>query len=235
MTSKKSGENEQRAAIEALALLAKFGERGLTIAESLVFVDFLYQHEKALSFIEQYDRKMLEVVEPEKNLEYILLPETATTLIDLLRQRLAKRGENVTHFGRHNTGSLDAVIGCLYQTSGGKELLPGVEKKAANLLYLLVKDHCFVDGNKRIAAFLFVWYLGMNRMLYTAPNEPIVSHALLYKLTIFIAESDPKHKDLIVDLVSKVSAFPNEVPPDAFWLANMTTTVTLNPTPEDQK
>ena len=220
---------------EMLVHLAKFGERGLNIAESIVFMGCLYQHEKALAFINQYDQKKLEVVQTEKDLEYTLRPETATTLIDLLRRHMAERGENVAHFGTPNTGSLDAVISNLYQTFDGEELYPSIASKAANLLYLLVKDHCFVDGNKRIAAFLFVWFLGINRMLYTAPNEPIISHALLYKLTIFIAESLPKDKDLIVDLVSKIVSFPNEVPPPAFWLANMTTTVTLDPTPEDQK
>lgn len=209
--------NIRKSVIEALMLLAKLKQQGLRIEESMALLECLDEHERALPFIEQYDQGQLEVVKIEKEAEYVIRTKTANILIENLKKHLSGRGENVALFGAPNTGNIDTVISSLYQTAYGSELYPSIESKAANLLYLLIKDHCFVDGNKRIAAFLFVWFLDMNGMLYTAPDEPVVSYALLYKLAIFIAESAPKNKDLIVNLISHIIAFANEVPPESFW------------------
>jgi len=209
--------NTEESFNKALGLVAELKRRGLGAEESEAFLNCLDEHEGALPFIAQYDQGLLEVVETEKEDEYVLSTKTATLIIEHLKRYLSDRGENVELFGTPNTGNIDTVISNLNQTAYGNELYPSIESKAANLLYLLIKDHCFVDGNKRIAAFLFIWFLNMNRMLYVAPNEPVVSYALLYKLAIFIAESEPKNKDLIVNLISHIVAFANEVPPESFW------------------
>lgn len=217
---------------EELFRFARLHQKDLRLEEALAFLECWEEHEGAFPFIEQYDRGQLEVVTKESGEEYVLKTKTATEIIASLKlylsKRLSERGESAAHFGAPNAGNLDTVISGLYQTFDEKELYPSTENKAANLLYLLVKDHCFVDGNKRIAAFLFVWYLHMNGMLYPAPSVPVISYPLLYKLTVFIAESDPKHKDLIVDLVSKIVSFSNEVPPEDFWHDS------APPTPEDK-
>ena len=200
-----------------LRLLERLEQQGLGAEESVTFLNFLDTHEKALPFIEQYDQGKLEIA--KQGSEYVLNTKTARALIESLKNHLSERGKSTPLFGAPNAGSIDGVISGIYQTAYGNELYPSIESKAANLLYLLIKGHCFVDGNKRIAAFLFIWFLDMNGMLYTAPNEPVVSYALLYKLTVFIAESDPKSKDIIVDLVSQILSFSNEVPPESFWQA----------------
>ena len=85
--------------------------------------------------------------------------------------------------------------------SEGKELYPSFEEKAATLLYLLVKNHSFVDGNKRIAAFIFLWYMSRNDILYRVDGSKIVSDGALVALTLLIAESKPEEREIILKLV----------------------------------
>ncbi len=212
----------------ALERLAELRQRGLDAEESEAFLGFLDVHAKALPFIEQYDLEGLAFEKEEP--PYVLTAKTANILIEQLKRSLldtAKTraedhgttftGKEFAQFGRPNTGDIDAVISSIYQSAFGQDAYPTVESKAANLLYLLVKDHCFVDGNKRIAAFLFIWFLDMNGMLYADQGEPVISYPALYKLTIFIAASNPKDKDLLVDLVSKIISFSSEVLPDSIY------------------
>ena len=85
--------------------------------------------------------------------------------------------------------------------SEGKELYPSFEEKTATLLYLLVKNHSFVDGNKRIAAFIFLWYMSRNDILYRVDGSKIVSDGALVALTLLIAESKPEEREIILKLV----------------------------------
>ena len=89
----------------------------------------------------------------------------------------------------------------MYQTFGGEELYPSVEEKAAMLLYLVTKNHSFSDGNKRIAAFLFLWFLEKNGILYRADGTRLVDNNTLVALTLMIAESRPDEKDIMVKVV----------------------------------
>ena len=94
-------------------------------------------------------------------------------------------------------GSLAAI----YQTFGGKDLYPSVEEKAANLLYFVIKNHSFSDGNKRIAAFLFVWFLEKNSVLYKADGSKKIADNALVALTLMIAESKPEEKGMMIKVV----------------------------------
>lgn len=104
-------------------------------------------------------------------------------------------------FGREKDESFKSSLGVIYQTFGGKELYASVEEKAANLLYLVVKNHSFIDGNKRIAAALFVWFLERNKILYKPDGSKRVADNALVAITLMIAESKPQEKDIIVSLV----------------------------------
>ena len=218
--------SNKEAVDNTLERLVELERRGLGAEESEAFLAFLKVHVKALPFIEQHDRGGIRFAKKEP--AYVLTTKTANSLIECLKQSLLETaktragehgidftGKEFVQFGAPNAGDIDAVISNLYQTFDEKDLYPSIESKAANLLYLLVKDHCFVDGNKRIAAFLFVWFLDMNDMLYFDQGESVISYPTLYKLTITIAESDPKHKNLLVDLVSEIISFSDEVLPDS--------------------
>ena len=104
-------------------------------------------------------------------------------------------------FGQEVGGKLEAVLGSIHQTFGGKELYPSVEEKAAHLLYFAIKDHPFVDGNKRIGCLLFLLFLIENNYLINKKGERKVNDTALVALALLIAESKPAQKDIMVKLI----------------------------------
>lgn len=113
--------------------------------------------------------------------------------------------ESDTLFGRERGDALAGVIGAIYQGFAGEELYPGIEEKAANLLYLVVKDHPLADGNKRSAAALFVMFLSRNGILQRADGA-IINNNALAALTLLVAMSDPGEKDLMIGLITRMTA-----------------------------
>lgn len=107
-------------------------------------------------------------------------------------------------FGKERAGALDGIIGALYQSFGGQDLYSTVEEKAANLLYLTVKDHPLIDGNKRSAAALFVTFLARNGILHGLDGRPRISNNALAALTLMVAMSDPKEKELMIALLVRM-------------------------------
>lgn len=104
-------------------------------------------------------------------------------------------------FGNEKDDSFQGSLAAIYQTFGGQFLYPSVEEKAANLLYFVIKNHSFSDGNKRIAAFLFVWFLEKNRILYRNDGVKRIADNALVALTLMIAESKPDEKDMMIKVV----------------------------------
>ena len=188
---------------------------GLGAAEAWNFAGCIEEYLDSLFFIRQYDQMQEGIVEIESTNEqelYILKKKKANMIIRCLKKRLYDAGENVEYFSVERNGGVEKVIGNIYQGSSEGDYYPSVESKATHLLYFLVKDHLFVDGNKRIAAFLFIWFLDMNGMLHReAKKAPIVSYGIIYKLTVFIAKSNPKDKDVIVDLITHIVFFHKEL------------------------
>jgi prophage maintenance system killer protein len=106
-----------------------------------------------------------------------------------------------TLFGNEKDDSFKGSIGTIYQSFGGVNFYPTIEEKAANLLYFVVKNHSFSDGNKRIAAYLFVWFLEKNGILYREDGSKRIADNALVALTLMIAESKPDEKDMMVKVV----------------------------------
>ena len=110
-------------------------------------------------------------------------------------------------FGQEKDNGLESAIGAVYQTFGGRDLYPSIEEKAAHMLYFVVKNHAFVDGNKRIGAFLFIWFLDANGLLYRKDGSKRLADNALVALTLLIAESKPAEKDtlckVIVNLINR--------------------------------
>ena len=103
-------------------------------------------------------------------------------------------------FALERNEGLKEVIGSIYQSFDGNDLYPTIEEKAANFLYLITKDHIFIDGNKRIAATLFIYFLDFYDILYNE-NGQIIDNNTLVAVTLLIAESNPKEKEILVDLI----------------------------------
>ena len=103
-------------------------------------------------------------------------------------------------FALERNFGLNAIIGNIYQSYDGRDLYPSIQEKAANFLYLIIKNHVFIDGNKRIAATLFIYFLEFYGLLYV-DGEWIIDNNTLVAITLLIAQSNPKEKDILVDLV----------------------------------
>ena len=158
-----------------------------------VITDYTY----ALDILDQYDHQALEIKSTtRKELFQITYPEAIKAIKGLHR----KFGGS-TLFGNEKDESFQGSLAAIYQTFGGHDLYPSVEEKAANLLYFVIKNHSFSDGNKRIAAFLFVWFLEKNSILYKKDGSRKIADNALVALTLMIAESKPDEKDMMVKVV----------------------------------
>jgi len=107
-------------------------------------------------------------------------------------------------FGNERDGSFEGIIKGLYQSFGGKELYSSIEDKASHLLYFIIKDHPFSDGNKRSAAFLFVYFLDKTKFLFKKSGERKINDNALVALALLVAESDPKEKDVMVKIIKNL-------------------------------
>ena len=121
----------------------------------------------------------------------------AMDAIKYLREKFGNEGL----FANEKDQSFHSSINTIYQTFDGKELYPSIEEKAAMLLYLVTKNHSFTDGNKRIAAFLFLWFLEKNSILYKQNGSRLIENNTLVALTLMIAESRTEEKDMMVKVV----------------------------------
>lgn len=118
-----------------------------------------------------------------------------------LKQALLAKDEATALFGQERGGALDGILGSIEQTFGGEALYPSVETRAAHLLYFIIKDHPFSDGNKRIGSFLFLLYLDRNGLLTRPDGTPRFADNALVAVALLVAESDPAHKELLIRLI----------------------------------
>ena len=149
---------------------------------------------KALGLLDDYDHRTLKKIKgniDERRIEY----NSCIDIINTLRFK-----EESELFAVERDKGLEAIIGNIYQTFGGQDVYKSIEEKAANFLYLVVKNHVFADGNKRIAATLFIYFLNFYGILYINGKQTIDNNTLT-ALTLLIAESNPKEKEIIIDLV----------------------------------
>ena len=158
-----------------------------------VVTDYSY----ALDTLDNYDYQRLTIEKTTKEEPFHATYDNAMEAINGLRERFG----GSTLFGNEKDDSFKSSIGQIYQTFGGEELYPSVEEKAAMLLYLVTKNHSFSDGNKRIAATLFLWFLNNNGVLYRADGSKRLADNTLVALTLMIAESRPEEKDVMLKVV----------------------------------
>ena len=162
-----------------------------------VIMDYSY----ALSLLDQYDHQQLKIRRTTKKIPFALTYEAARRAIDTLGEQSRKKGQSMALFGREKDQSFQGSLGAIYQTFGGKDLYPSIEEKAAHLLYFVIKNHSFIDGNKRIGAFLFLWFLDAGGILYAGDGHKRIGDNTLVALTLMIAESRPEDKDIITKVI----------------------------------
>lgn len=168
-----------------------------TTDESHALFDVVVDYTYALDTLDNYDYQRLYISKTTRNELFHATYDNAMQEIEMLREKFGAS----TLFGNEKDESFKSSIGQIYQTFDGEELYPSVEEKAAMLLYLVTKNHSFSDGNKRIAATLFLWFMNNNGILYREDGSKRIADNTLVALTLMIAESRTEEKDIMVKVV----------------------------------
>ena len=180
-------------------------QKELLTGQSQEIWDLLSEYSKALYILGQYDAGTL--TEPKgAPAKFVLKYEDCVEVIKDVKLGLIGKKAAGSLFGSERSRMLDGIVKNLYQTFNKKELYNTVEKKAAHLLYLIIKDHPFSDGNKRLGAFLFIYFLHKNNNLHKENKERKINNNTLVALALLIAESDPKEKDVMVKIILNLLA-----------------------------
>ncbi|MBC6414492.1 MAG: Fic family protein [Chromatiales bacterium] len=165
---------------------------------SYIIKDYSY----AIATLDAYDRNALSIEQTTSQQGSAINYENASSAIAHLQKKLIEKKQATDLFGKEREQSgFDSSLNAIYQTFSGKDLYPSIEEKAAHLLYFIVKNHPFVDGNKRIGAFIFIWFLNLNKLLYSAKGSKRIADNALIALTLLVAESKTKDKDTVINLI----------------------------------
>lgn len=187
---------EIRVLHDGIRILSRAIEEKAKIAEEFAW---LQQFSTGLQLLDDYDHELLDTSgKHTKSARYPAIEEYK----DLLNQM--RSGFNSFVFGKQKNSGFDSAVSQIKQSIGKKDVYPSIEEKAAMLLYLIVKNHAFVDGNKRIAAACFLLFLEQNGLLYGANHEPIISNEALASLTLFVAASKADEMDTVKKLLISV-------------------------------
>lgn len=186
---------------QALALIRKAAASpDLTLESGRGLVSIVSRYTQTFLWLQQYDEGLLQ--EPAGEAGGVLpSPDEARSALAQLKAQLIARGEATALFAQEREDGLAALLGNLSQTVFGEPAYPSIESKAAHLLYFVVKNHPFSDGNKRSGAFLFVDFLHRNHRLLDRHGHPVINDTGLAALTLLVAESDPKQKEVLIRLV----------------------------------
>ena len=186
---------------QALALIQKTANSSeLTLESGRGLVDIVSRYTHTFLWLQQYDEGLLSEPQTQQGGTLPTYAEACSALAELKSQLMAK-GEASDLFGRERDNGLSAILGNLDQSVFGEPAYPSIEAKAAHLLYFVVKNHPFSDGNKRSGAFLFVDFLHRNGRLFDHNGHPVINDTGLAALTLLVAESDPKQKETLIRLI----------------------------------
>ena len=169
----------------------------LSNKENLDLIHVVTDYTYALDTLDKYDYQKLKIEKTTYENKFIATYDNAILTIQNLKEKFG----GSWLFGNEKDDSFKSSIGQIYQTFDGVDLYPSVEEKAAMLLYLVTKNHSFSDGNKRIAATLFLWFMQNNGILYNSDGSKRISNGTLVAITLMIAESRPEEKDVMVKVV----------------------------------
>ena len=187
----------------AINFLQEKAKHKLLSGQEQEILNLLAGYSKTFSLLERYDKNKLTLIQKAKG-KFILTYENAEQVIQEIKTELMNKKEVSGLFGQETGEKFKAILGNIYQTFNKKELYPSLEEKAAHLLYFVIKDHPFVDGNKRIASFLFVYFLDKNNYLYRLTGEKKINDNALVSLSLLMAVSEPKEKDILIKIITNL-------------------------------
>ena len=187
----------------AISFLQEKSKHKLLVGQEQEILNLLANYSKTLTLLEEYDKEKLSLVKKTKG-KFVLKYENAIKVIQEIKKELIAKREASDLFGQENGEKFQGILGNIYQTFGKNELYLSLEEKAAHLLYFIIKDHPFVDGNKRIASFLFIYFLDKNDFLYRKTGEKKINDNALTALALLIAVSNPKEKDKLIKIITNL-------------------------------
>jgi len=173
----------------------------LQLNEAKGLLEIITQYTSSFVLLNQFDSHNLEPDDLNEHITYEIAYPEAESAIETLKQDLIIQKEATVLFGNQKDGSFKGILGNIVQTFDGEYLYRSIEEQAANLLYLTIKNHPFSDGNKRIGAFLFVWFLEKNKHRFKKSGELKINDNALVALALLVAQSDPAEKELMINLI----------------------------------
>jgi death-on-curing family protein len=182
-------------------LKTTIGQKQLSPNETQGLLEIISSYTRSFILLNQFDNNTLQVKSSDKQLTHEINYNEAYNAIEELKRQLIEKKEASDLFGRQRDESFKGILQSIVQTFGGEYVYPGIEEQAAHLLYFVIKNHSFADGNKRIGAFLFVWFLHLNKHLLRKENELKINDNALVALALLVAQSDPSDKELMIKLV----------------------------------
>jgi death-on-curing family protein len=196
--------NEKRLAhleqtVKLIQLTGKVKELSATEAKGLL--EIITNYTQSFILLNRFDSNQLIVGKLNENISYEIEYAEAVKAITELKKQLIKRKEASALFGNERDGAFAGILNSVVQTFGGEYLYKSIEEQAAHLLYFVIKNHPFTDGNKRIGAFLFVWFLEKNKHRFKKSGELKINDNALVALALLIAQSNPDDKEIMIKLV----------------------------------
>ncbi len=188
---------------KTISFLQEKSRRDLLAGQAAEILSLLSNYAKTLTLLDEYDKGKLKEPAGRKT-KFALKYEGALTVIARIKQELILKKEAGDLFGLERGKAFESIAKNLYQTFGGHELYPSLEDKASHLLYLIIKDHPFSDGNKRVASFLFAYFLDKCGYLRKKSGEVKINDNALVALALLIAESEPKEKEVMIKLIKNL-------------------------------
>ena len=166
----------------------------ISASDAKEIIKVIGNYSNALNLLDDYDHRCVVKPKGTKNANMLTYQEC----IDIISKLRFNNDSNL--FALERNEGLKAILGAIYQSFDGKDVYPSIQEKAANFFYMIIKNHVFIDGNKRIAATLFIYFLDYYKILYKDEKQ-IIDNNTLVALTLLIAQSNPKEKEILIDLI----------------------------------
>lgn len=192
-------ETKRNQILEVKQTLDFLVKSGKNLESSELFLEILEKFSQSLVILNKYDENRLSIQNTSASVKVDI--ENFRQMIVQTKQELMEKNEATELFGQEYEGKFESTISAVYQSFAGQDVYPSLEEKAANILYLIVKNHGFVDGNKRVGSILFVYFLAKNSFLYKETGEIKINQNTLVALALLVAQSKPEEKEILIKLI----------------------------------
>ena len=189
---------------QTMQLIQKSIREGTNLKEAKGLLEIISQYTQSFVLLNQFDSNSIHQNKLNENITYEINYSEAKVAIATLKQQLKEKKEATDLFGNEKDQSFQGTLKSVVQTFGGEYVYPSIEEQAAHLLYFIIKNHPFTDGNKRIGAFLFIWFLEKNKHRFKQSGELKINDNALVALALLVAQSDPAEKELMIKLITQL-------------------------------